>query len=297
MRRRSFGQPGPIAMRVVMASVHRVEQRAHDLEVESPMYSLFMAPDTSPNREEVRQNPRHARSIAIALVLALLVAACSSDTATSEDSGETATTTTAASPDTTAAEDAGGVLTLQFAAVPEGMWRVESLGTPFDIDIEGDWWVQPNEPGWAVFTDPDSSGPGDRDVVFIRPTAISDPTDPSATGEDWPVDDIEGWLEAIIDGVVVTEPVDAEIGGAEGIVFEVELAGSQRVEFVENSDVSGKTFDPSYRYIVYWLDQGEHEPIAIIVGARNFAIDDWALAAESLLANVTFDEPAPHPSA
>lgn len=278
--------------------------------------------------EEVRQNPRHARSIALALVLALLVAACSADTATSEDSGETvttttaasedtssasedttaetadttapdegATTTTAASPDTTTAEETGGVLTRQFAAVPEGTWRVESLGTPFDIDIEGDWWVQPNEPGWAVFTAPASGGPGDRDVVFFRPTALSGPTDPSATGEDWPVDDIEGWLEAIIEGVVITEPIDAEVGGAEGIVFEVELAGSERVEFIENFHVSRKAFDPGHRYIVYWLDQGEHEPIAIIVGAQTAAIDDWALAAESLLATVTFDESAPHPSA
>lgn len=257
-----------------------------------------------PNREQVRHNSRHAQSIAVALVLALMVAACNSDTATTEDSGETVTTTTpasedttAASPDTTASEDSGGVLTLQFAAVPEGTWRVESLGTPFDIDIEGDWWVQPNELGWAVFSAPDSRGPGDRDVVFIRPTALSDAPDPSATGERWPADDIEGWLEAIIDGVVVTEPVDAEVGGAEGIVFEVELAGSQRVEFVDNSDVSGKAFDPDHHYIVYWLDQDEHEPIAIIVGAQSADIDDWALTAESLLANVAFDEPAPHPSA
>lgn len=287
MRRRSFGQ-----------------RLAHQPETGDQGYSLLEALDTPSNRRNIRQKFRYARTIAVALGLTLIVAACNSDTVTTEHPAEAVTTstapsadTTAESADTTAVEDAGGVLDLAFDVVPEGMWRVETLGTPFDIQIEGDWFVQPNESGWTVLTAPGSGGPGDRDVVFIRPTALSDPTDPSASGETWPVDDIQGWLEAIVDGVVVTEPVDAEVGGAEGIVFEVELAdGSDRVEFVENSDVSGKAFDPGHRYIVYWLHQGDHEPIAIIVGAHSSDIDDWAPTAESLLANVIFDEPSPHPS-
>lgn len=303
MRRRSFGQ-----------------RLAHQPETGGQGYSLLEALDTSSNRGDIRQKSMYARTIAVALGLTLIVAACSSEAATTDDSREAVTTTTAGSanttaesadtkasdeaattapsPDTTTArDDTGGILDFAFDAVPVGMWRVETLGTPFDIHIEGDWFVQPNESGWTVFTAPGSSGPGDRDVVFIRPTALSDPTDLSASGETWPVDDIQGWLEAIVDGVVVAEPVGAEVGGAEGIVFEVELAvGSDRVEFVENSDVSGKAFDPGHRYIVYWLNQGDHEPIAIIVGAHSPDIDDWAPSAGSLLANVTFDEPAPHPS-
>lgn len=271
---------------------------------------------------EVRRSTRHAQSAAIALVLALMVAACAPETATTEDPGAAATPTSAdtdsagtdpgeeaTTPTPTAEETAAGtddatetpshwgVLTRQFNRVSEGTWRVESLGTPFDVTIDGDWWVQPNEPGWTVFSHPDSVRPGDRDVVFIRPTTLSDPTDPSATGEPWPADDIEGWLEAIIDGVVVTEPVDAEVGGAVGIVFEVQLAGSREVAFLANADVSNKAFYAGQRYIVYWLDQGEHEPIAIIVGAGTAAFDEWAPTAESLVANVAFDQPAPHPNA
>lgn len=200
----------------------------------------------------------------------------------------------AESTETTAADDSGGILTLQFAPIPEGMWRVESLGTAFDVDIEGDWWIQPNGQGWAVFTHPDSVGPGERDVVFIRPTALTDPTDPGAPeGEDWAVDDIEGWLAAIIDGVVVSAPADTEVGGAEGIVFEVETDST--AGFV-TSPGGDKAFDPGFHYTVYWLDQGEHEPIAIVVGARTGDFADWIPTADSLLANVTFDEPAPYPS-
>lgn len=89
MRRRSFRQ-----------------RLAHDPEIASRGCSLRQALDTYQNREEIRRNSRHARSIAIALVLALLVAACSSDTATTKDSAETVTTTVA-SPDTTAVSENG----------------------------------------------------------------------------------------------------------------------------------------------------------------------------------------------
>ena len=147
-----------------------------------------------------------------------------------------------------------------------------------------------------MLTDPDSRGPGDLDVVFIRPTALSHPSDPNDASQQWPVDDIDGWLEAMA-GDVVAGPTEAQVGGAEGIVFEVELASGPGIVFVKNADVSGKEFNGGDRYIVYWLDQGEHAPIAIIVGAAAAAIDDWSGVAESLLDRVSFGEPAPHPSA
>lgn len=213
------------------------------------------------------------------------------------------TPTTAAvtqSTDATIAEETPDLLTLRFAQVPEGTWRVETLGTPFNIDIDGDWTVLPNNPGFIVFGVNPSQGPGAPEVVFIRPTVLSDPTDPRFSDERWPVDDIEGWLEAIIDDLVVTEPLATEVGGTEGIVFEVEEVQRGGVNFVENPDSSGnegkKVFDPGHRYIVYWLDQAEHEPIAIIIGAPSDEFEDWLPNAESLLANLTFGEPAPYPS-
>lgn len=262
------------------------------------------------------QNAGHqpVRRMVTALAVAAVVAGCSPSTA-ADDGGGTAgapaATPTPASPavgpsatgteDGTATDTDADVdadvqrLTQQFAPVPEGTWEATALGTSFEVDIEGEWWVQPNEPGLVVLSDPDSRGPGEDDVVFIRPTALSDPTDPGS-GEPWPVDDIEGWL-ASTDAGVVAAPVEDEVGGVKGIVFEVELTRSTSFPFVDNAGGGGKEFFPGHRYVVHWLDQEEHAPIVIVVGARTTEIDGWRPTAASLLETVRFGEPAPHPSA
>lgn len=198
---------------------------------------------------------------------------------------------------TTSVEEDGGVLTDEFVLVPEGTWQVESLGTTFEIDVEGAWMLQTNKAGVTAFTHPGSNGPGDREVMFLRPLALTNPTDPATPGGDqWPVDDIEGWLDSIIDGVVASDPVSTQIGGVEGVMFEAEVASQDMcgtsafvcVGFVENEQFVEKAFEYGDRYRVYWLDQGEHDPIAIVVGAPIPIFDDWAEIAELLLANVTF---------
>lgn len=110
MRRRSFGQ-----------------RRAHDPEIESHGYSLLKTLDTSQDRKEVPQKPRHARSIVIALAVGLMVAACNSGTATQGDSDETVTTTTAEPADTTARDEDATTTT---AATPE----TTAAGEDGDVD-------------------------------------------------------------------------------------------------------------------------------------------------------------------
>ena len=198
----------------------------------------------------------------------------------------------------------GDVLIQKFLPVVEGRWRVESLGTPFNLEIVGEWWVQNNSDGFVVFTHPDSDSVGDRDVVFIRPMVLVDPTDANTTVEGagrWPLSDIEGWLDRVIDGVVATPAAAASIGGLDGLAFDVELAGEELcgpefcVMFVAATDRTGKSFDPGFRYRVYWLDQGELEPIVIVIGAEIDQFDEWIPVAESLLESVVFGAPAPHP--
>ena len=65
--------------------------------------------------------------------------------------------------------------------------------------------------------------------------------------------------------------------------------------FVAATDRTGKSFDPGFRYRVYWLDQGELEPIVIVIGAEIDQFDEWIPVAESLLESVVFGAPAPHP--
>ena len=74
-------------------------------------------------------------------------------------------------------------------------YRSEETGVPFTFTLEEEWWVQVNADGQVVLTDPASEAPGDRDVVFLRPSALADPSQPGADRDiqqDWPLDDIEG---------------------------------------------------------------------------------------------------------
>ena len=83
-------------------------------------------------------------------------------------------------PAVSAAPDDVPLLDFQYQPVPAGQYRVETLGAPFLIDIPEGWSVQPNSFGRFVITDPESSGPGDRDIVMIRPSNLSDPDQPGA---------------------------------------------------------------------------------------------------------------------
>ena len=254
--------------------------------------------------------------MALIVVGRVVLAACSNgDEPEATDATELDTSATPSESDF--AEDAD-LFTLEFAAVPPASYRVDSLGTPFSVAIEGDWWVQPNRPGWTVFSAPESQGPSDDDVVFLRPTLLSDPTDPGACCDgtnEWPMDDIQGWLDNIVDGVVVSGPEDVEIGGLPAVTFEVEVTDSAPcgpdyegegvtgppfcVGFIvsnvgDDGNIDGYTFEPGFRERVLWVDQGDQPPVVIIVGTR---IDDPSFdeQADALLATLAFGDTQPHP--
>ena len=189
---------------------------------------------------------------AIAAFCILAATACSSDgddttsaspptaaaTTAVEVGSDEATTTEATSPPATTEPEADEppvstsptdvqLLDFEFQPVPAGQYRVETIGAPFLIDIPEGWAVQPNSLGHFVITDPASEGPGDRDIVMIRPSNLADPGQPAIrVGDqdgDWPVDDIDGWLDALIPGVVDGEPVDTTIGGLDAMQFDVAI--------------------------------------------------------------------------
>lgn len=194
-------------------------------------------------------------------------------------------------------------LTGEFEAVPSGPYLVETLGTPFSLTVGEDWFVQINSDAGAVLTDPASNGPGDRDVVFLRPTELSDPAAPSARvwqQELWPVDDLEGWLENVVDGVVVSEVRETSLGGAHALTFDLEIAEDFDCGmafcalFVDVGGRNGLTLFRDFDDRVWWLDQGQYEPIAVVVGADPSEAGFFDTA-ESLLSTVAFGPPAPHP--
>ncbi|HAS12130.1 MAG TPA: hypothetical protein DCS55_16685 [Acidimicrobiaceae bacterium] len=99
-------------------------------------------------------------------------------------------------------------LTCEFHAVEPGRWMIDTLGNPMVLELTGKWWVQPNREGFTVLTHPDSTGPQDRNIVFIRPTGLVEPdrVNESPEGlrsqEGWPLDDLRGWLCRVLPGLV-----------------------------------------------------------------------------------------------
>jgi hypothetical protein len=53
-----------------------------------------------------------------------------------------------------------------------------------------------------VLSDPFSEGPGDRDMVLVRLSAL---VDSETRRADWPADDFAGWLDNLPDGVATSD--------------------------------------------------------------------------------------------
>ncbi len=270
--------------------------------------------------------------LAVLLALGLIASACGSGEAETEEAAEsteeeepaeeesaetTATPTTAAEepeeedpaedePEEEVEESASGepiLLELQFSPLDPGTYLVETTGVPFTIEIEGEWWVQPNSDAFTVFTHPDSQGPDDRDVVFLRPTNLSDPTQPGAdpdVQEGWPVDDLPGWLENITEGLVTEGPVETTLGGRDALRFEVQadesMCGTEDfcIGFATNQLINSLQFVPGAKSVVYWVDMGDELPLAVYIGSPEDN-DDWEATGEALLETVEFGEPGPNP--
>ena len=146
-------------------------------------------------------------------------------------------------------------------------------------------------------------GPGDRDVVFIRPTDLSDPADladPPNELQTWPVTDIEGWLDGLAGDVVVSEARQVSVGGREALTFDLSLGPDFEcgpawcAAFVHVRDIFGKTLEPDVSYRVWWVDGGDYEPVAVVVGGGPTG-EDFFLEAETLLSTIAFSTPEPHP--
>ena len=171
------------------------------------------------------------------------------------------------------------------------------------IDVPEGWWVQPNSFGHFVLTDEASQGPGDRDIVMIRPSNLSDPDQPGAPVEeqagDWPLADIDGWLAALIPGVVDGEPVATTIGGLDAVQFdvsitdEVECGREVCVGFATNRLVNSLWFDRGTGYRVWWIDGGDESPIAIDIG--DGGDPEFIERAQAVLDTVTFESVGPNP--
>ncbi|MFV2039074.1 MAG: hypothetical protein ACC660_02405 [Acidimicrobiales bacterium] len=193
-------------------------------------------------------------------------------------------------------------LVAEFSPIEPGTQRVTSLGTPFTFTLDEEWWVQPNEPGFFVLSDPASVGPDDRDIVFVRVTGLPDPSATNVSSEgrpEWPLDDIDGWLDNLAEGITITNRQTVNLGDRSAVRFDLrveddfECGAEFCMVFVNNGESGGKALNPGVDFRIHWIDEGD-SPIVVITGAGLEGAPFFERA-EAVMATLAFGEQQPHP--
>lgn len=191
----------------------------------------------------------------------------------------------------------------QFDSIPAGRSVLTTTGIPVSLEFGEGWSVLENTAALTVLTDSDSSG-GVRDVTFFRPTALSNPDDPTLGGpgrQFWSVEDIKGWVDRVPPGILATNAVETSVGGEAALRFDVRLAPEVTcsedvycVGFAFGRAEQYEDFDPNAEYRVWWVDGVDYEPLVIIVTARRDNQDFFDVASE-LLSSIRLGDAATHP--
>lgn len=184
-----------------------------------------------------------------------------------------------------------------------GTYRVDSLGTPFTVTIPPDWWVGWNRAGLTVFSHPESSGLGDREIALIRPTQMAYPLDPSrGVTEMGRSFQIQKWLDDLVEGIVVDGPHQTGLGGENATYFDLQISNEVAcvpspdfcVVFAMSRNIEGIALRKGIDYRVWWVGGGEFEPISVVVAA-GLKGEEFFEEANVLLDTLAFGESAPHP--
>ncbi len=206
---------------------------------------------------------------------------------------------------------------VQFASIDEGTYQLGALGTPIEVTVEGDWWTQVNFAGHTVFTHPNSIRPGDRDVALFRANSLANARSLGASGdlytsgavEPWPLDDMDGWLDAVPEGVITDGPRTVNVGGQQATYFEVgpidpdwcgPAANGYCLGFIanafdQNGVSSGRSFEVGFINRIWWIESGDYRPLIIIAGTP---VDDrsFEAQADSMIDALVIGDPEPHPA-
>lgn len=245
------------------------------------------------------------RWMLLAFVVAGLAACSSDDGGLATDTTPKEPTTTAASITTELAAPApasfeadASLLSGAFVPLDAGAYRVDTVGTPFSFTTEEPLFVQPNGGAMFTLTDPNSNGPDDRDIVILRLSTLVDPTTQLASvfedvGSGWPASDFSGWLDNSTDEVLISNRDETTLGGLDAVFAELELGDTDCTfnspcSFGTNHQLTGKALVPGSTYRVWIVDQGDEDPLAVIVGINREAELDWFNTADDILATLAF---------
>jgi hypothetical protein len=194
-----------------------------------------------------------------------------------------------------------------FAPFAQGTYRTGALGTPMSFTTTEALNTQSNGDGIFVISDISSRAPDDRDLVFIRVGAFSDPTAPNAPIEEqtgWPNDDFRGWLENLNEGVIATDLVETTVNGLAAIRVDLELTDDIEcgwlpgfcVGLVENNGHEIKALNKGASYRVWIIEQGGEDPLAIVDGIARAEDSPWYLRSDAVMDTIAFGDIAPNPA-
>lgn len=171
-----------------------------------------------------------------------------------------APTTTESESGESASSDLGG-----FSPFGAGTYTMVYPGIPVTFTVDENWSTQPVGSGFFVITTPDSRGPGDHDIVFLRPSAVydADTREPSLSA-----DDLDGWLATVPDTVSVSEPTPSTVAGFDAVAFEVTIDGGSVPLLVAGTgpDQFVKGISEGFLFEVLWIDLPDGPPIVIVLG-------------------------------
>lgn len=178
-----------------------------------------------------------------------------------------------------------------FALFGTGTYTVNVLGTPVTFTVKGDWSTQLVQEDVFVISTPESTRPGDHDIVFVRPTDVFEPATGTATIAPG---DLDLWLAAPPDSVSVSEVTTTTVAGFDATAFEVVVSDDVECLFedligcVPFLEVAGGVgyFDKGLVYHILWVDHPDG-PIAIASGTTT-ADRSWFDTAREVIDTVTF---------
>lgn len=194
----------------------------------------------------------------------------------------------------------GAPLTVGNTFFEAGTYQIDTLGTRFTFTVEETRGLLVNENDVVLITDFLSRNADDRTIVFRRTPLLPDPAAPTdvfdrRTG--WPADDLLGWLEAASDNVAATGPMSTTIGGRDALFVELDFPcrGANCVANLPIEVPELPMFTPGSRYRLWVVDQGDEDPIVVMVAIDDEGETAWLDEADEILATVEFGEVEPNP--
>ena len=255
------------------------------------------------------------RAALLALVM-LLVAACGGGSSSNADSPSEGNTADGEAPEEQAPtlEDteqpsaefvaAASLIDQESGPLEPGTWRVDTLDTPFTLSTTEDLFVFANDNSFLALATPTSTGPGDRDLSFIRPARLPDPFNPEynlVPTRGWDVQDLDGWLDAMPAGVDVNNRTDITVGGFPAIRFDAIVNDDAQDCFPNQpcatfGDVAPWNViiaEPNIEYRAWLVDLGEVEPLVIVTGF-DAADSEWLDVAGEIVNTIGFGDLGPN---